>query len=112
MNKFHLQAGLLVAGVVVSTCLAPVTEGGLANLALFAAWALGLLVLVLAVLGIWLGSVYEEPLDIHPFLRWLSILCWWSTVAWTAYHGMPWLAALHTLSAFLLWFNNARKVKA
>lgn len=107
-----MAAIAVVLVLVVSTWLAPVIDGGLANLAGFAAWATGLLALVLAVLGIWLDSVYEEPVHIHPVLRWTFSLGWWSAVAWAAYHGMHWLAALHTLSGVLLWFNNARKVKA
>ncbi|SES12141.1 hypothetical protein SAMN04487958_107181 [Vreelandella subterranea] len=105
-------AMVLVLALIISTWLAPVTNGGLANLATFTAWAIGLAVLVLAVLGIWLGSVHEEPVYIHPVLRWAFSLGWWIAVAWAAYHGMHWLAALHTLSGVLLWLNKARKVKA
>ncbi|MCO7246391.1 hypothetical protein [Halomonas sp. Mc5H-6] len=108
----RVAAMFIVHALIASTWLAPVLDGGLANLAGFAAWALGLLALVMAVLGIWLGSVHEEPVHIHPVLRWAFSLGWWSAVAWAAYHGMHWLAALHTLSGVLLWFSDARKVKA
>ena len=112
VDQSDRSAEIVTLVLIVSTWLVPVVDGGLANLAGFTAWASGLMVLVLAVLGIWLGSVHEEPVYVHPLLHWLSAVGWWSAVAWAAYHGMHWLAALHTLSGLLLWFNNARKVKA
>lgn len=113
VDQSNCAAVMVIAlALIVSTWLAPAVDGGLANLAGFTAWATGLLALGLAVLGIWLESVHEEPVSIHPVLRWAFSLGWWSAVAWAAYHGMHWLAALHTLSGVLLWFSDARKVKA
>ncbi|UQI41910.1 hypothetical protein [Vreelandella venusta] len=109
MTKPFILAVLLLVGVVLPTWLAPVTEGGLANLANFVAWASGLLVLALALLDLWLGSAHDEPVHVPTLIRWTFRLAWWSAVLWAAYHGLYALAALHTVSALLIRFSMTRK---
>ena len=111
MTKPFIYAALLVIGVVVPTWLAPIAQGGLANLAAFAAWAIGLMILALALIGIFLDSPYESPPKLPKILWWVFFISWWSAVAWAAYHGMYGLAALHTLSSLLISLNKWRKVR-
>lgn len=112
MTKPFIYAVLLVIGVVVPTWLAPIAQGGLANLAVFAAWAIGLMILALALIGIFLDSPHEPPPKLPRMLQWIFFISWWSAVAWAAYHGMYGLATLHTLSSVLFNLNKSRKVAA
>lgn len=111
MNRFNLHAALFVAGVVVPTWLAPVAHGGMANLALFTAWAVGLMILAFTLTAIALDSPQDQPIHTPRALRWICILSWWSAVAWAAYHGMYWLAALHTVTVAMLKLDRVRKTR-
>lgn len=109
--KSYLHAVLLVSGAVIATWLAPVARGGIASLALYAAWAIGLMILILTMIAFVMDSPLDTPTQVPSTLRWIFIISWWSAVAWAAYHGMYGLAALHTLTPMMVRLDHIRKTR-